>query len=49
MSSKTGETWVGFESTFDECRVVLEPMTKNTFGLVISTDPRIGEPAVITS
>ena len=40
---KTGETWLGFESTFDNCRVVVEPMTKNTFGLVISTDPRIGE------
>ena len=39
---KTGETWLGFESTFDECRVVVEPMTKNTFGLIISTDPRIG-------
>jgi hypothetical protein len=42
---RNGEQWVGFESTFDECKVVLEPLTKNTFILVVSVDPIIGEPA----
>ncbi|GFZ48207.1 GTP-binding protein GTR1, partial [Saitozyma sp. JCM 24511] len=36
---RNGEQWVGFESTFDECKVVLEPLTKNTFILVVSVDP----------
>ncbi len=34
---------MGFESKFDDCTVVLEPMTKNTFLLLVSVDPRIGE------
>lgn len=42
---RNGEQWVGFESTFDECKVVLEPLTKNTFILVVSVDPIIGERA----
>lgn len=39
---RTAEQFMGFESKFDECTVVLEPMTKNTFLLLISVDPRIG-------
>jgi hypothetical protein len=42
---RNGEQWVGFESTFDECKVVLEPLTKNTFILVVSVDPIMGERA----
>jgi Ras-related GTP-binding protein A/B len=37
---------MGFESKFDACTVVLEPMTRNTFLLLISVDPRIGESTV---
>ena len=33
---------MGFESKFDDCTVVLEPMTTNTFLLIVSLDPRIG-------
>ncbi|CAD6587425.1 MAG: GTP-binding protein gtr1 [Tremellales sp. Tagirdzhanova-0007] len=38
---RTGERFFGFESKFDECTVVLEPMTTNTFLLLVSVDPRI--------
>lgn len=37
---RTGESFVGFESQFDGVAVVLEPLTKNTFILIASTDPR---------
>jgi Ras-related GTP-binding protein A/B len=37
---RTGEVFVGFESQFDGLTVVLEPLTKNTFVLLVSTDPR---------
>jgi Ras-related GTP-binding protein A/B len=37
---RTGETFVGFESQFDGITIVLEPLTRNTFVLVVSTDPR---------
>ena len=40
---RTGEQWLGFESTFDDCRVLVEPLTRNSFVLVISVDPRIGK------
>lgn len=38
---RTGEQFVGFESTFDGVTVVLECLTKNTFILVVTTDPRV--------
>ncbi|ORY29647.1 Gtr1/RagA G protein conserved region-domain-containing protein [Naematelia encephala] len=38
---RTGEQFLGFESKFDECTVVLEPMTRNTFILIVSVDPRV--------
>lgn len=44
---KTGEQWFGFEATFDDCRVVLEPSTKNTFMMVVSVDPRVGEHSTV--
>jgi hypothetical protein len=34
---------MGFEAKFDECTVVLEPLTQNTFVLVVAADPRVGE------
>lgn len=37
---RTGEQFVGFESHFDEITAVLEPLTKNTFILIVCTDPR---------
>lgn len=33
---------MGFEAKFDECTVVLEPLTQNTFILVVAADPRVG-------
>lgn len=38
---------MGFEAKFEECTVVLEPLTQNTFILVVAADPRVG--ASITS
>lgn len=38
---RTGEQFLGFEADFDGCVVVLEPLTRNTFMLVITTDPRL--------
>lgn len=37
---------MGFEAKFDECTVVLEPLTQNTFVLVVAADPRVGESSV---
>jgi len=33
---------MGFESKFEDCTVVLEPLSKNTFLLLVSVDPRVG-------
>ncbi|KAL7422705.1 GTP-binding protein gtr1 [Cryptotrichosporon argae] len=43
---RNGEQFFGFETKFEECTVVLEPLTKNTFIMLVSTDPRI-EPAML--
>ena len=40
---RTGEAFTGFEAKFDECTVVLEPLTQNTFILIVAADPRVGE------
>ena len=40
---RNGEAFTSFEAKFDDCTVVLEPMTLNTFVLVVSADPRVGE------
>jgi hypothetical protein len=39
---RSGDTFMGFESKFEDCTVVLEPLSKNTFLLVVSADPRVG-------
>ena len=39
---RTGENFTGFEAQFDGCTVVLEPLTKNTYVLMVSIDSRIG-------
>ncbi|EIW69853.1 Gtr1/RagA G protein Gtr1 [Tremella mesenterica] len=44
---RIGETFSSFESKFDDCTVVLEPLTRNTFILIVSVDPRI-ESAMLT-
>lgn len=44
--ARTNEQFVGFETSFDGCAVVLEPLTKNTYLLVVATDPRV-HPAMI--
>ncbi|BEI93414.1 uncharacterized protein CcaverHIS019_0510420 [Cutaneotrichosporon cavernicola] len=38
---RTGEVFTGFETAFDGLSVVLEPMSKNTYILVVSVDPRV--------
>ncbi|KLT44912.1 hypothetical protein CC85DRAFT_283225 [Cutaneotrichosporon oleaginosum] len=40
---RTGEVFTGFETAFDGLCVVLEPMSKNTYILVVSVDPRVRE------
>lgn len=40
---RTGEVFMGFETAFDGLSVVLEPMSKNTYILVVSVDPRVRE------
>lgn len=40
---RTGEVFAGFETAFDELTVVLEPLSKNTYVLVVSVDPRVRE------
>jgi Ras-related GTP-binding protein A/B len=40
---RTGEAFTGFETAFDGLSVVLEPMSKNTYILVVSVDPRVRE------
>lgn len=40
---KTGEQFYGFDAQFDGVTVVLEPLTKNTFAMVVGVDPRVGE------
>lgn len=40
---KTGEQFYGFDAQFDGVTVVLEPMTRNTFAMVIGVDPTVGE------
>ena len=40
---RTGEAFTGFEARFDECTAVLEPLTQNTFILIVAADPRVGE------
>ncbi|KAK4687515.1 Ras-related GTP-binding protein A/B, partial [Tremellales sp. Uapishka_1] len=37
---KTGEQYVGMECKFEDCTVVLEPVTKNTVMLIVSVDKR---------
>lgn len=37
---------MGFEAKFDDCTVVLEPLTTNTFILIVAADPRVGESIV---
>lgn len=39
---KTGEQFYGFDAQFDGVTVVLEPMTRNTFAMVVGVDPRVG-------
>jgi Ras-related GTP-binding protein A/B len=39
---RTAEEFTGFEAKFDGCCVVMEPLTKNTYVLVVSSDPRVG-------
>ena len=39
---RTGEAFTGFEARFDECTAVLEPLTQNTFILIVAADPRVG-------
>ena len=46
---RTGETFTGFETRFDECTVVLEPLTQNQFVLIVSADPAVGEPSVVSA
>ncbi|KAK1922974.1 Gtr1/RagA G protein conserved region-domain-containing protein [Papiliotrema laurentii] len=38
---RTGEAFMGFEAKFDDCTVVLEPLTTNTFILIVAADPRV--------
>lgn len=38
---RTAEEFTGFEAKFDGCCVVMEPLTKNTYVLVVSSDPRV--------
>jgi Ras-related GTP-binding protein A/B len=40
---RTAEEFTGFEAKFDGCCVVMEPLTKNTYVLVVSSDPRVGK------
>jgi Ras-related GTP-binding protein A/B len=40
---RTAEEFSGFESKFDGCTVVLEPLTKNTYVLIVANDPRVGK------
>lgn len=40
---KTGEQFYGFDAQFDGVTVVLEPMTRNTFAMVVGVDPTVGE------
>jgi len=42
MCRRTGEEFTGFESKFDGCCVVMEPLTRNTYVLVVASDPRVG-------
>ncbi|WVQ86022.1 hypothetical protein IAT38_008190 [Cryptococcus sp. DSM 104549] len=46
VSSRSGEKYQGFEAKFDDCTVVLEPLTYSTFILLVSVDPRI-EPGAL--
>ena len=43
MIRRTAEEFTGFEAKFDGCCVVMEPLTKNTYVLVVSSDPRVGK------
>ncbi|TYJ55622.1 hypothetical protein B9479_003654 [Cryptococcus floricola] len=40
VCQRNHEQYQGFECKFEDCTVVLEPLTRNTFILLISTDPR---------
>ena len=43
MFRRTAEEFSGFESKFGGCTIVLEPLTKNTYVLIVANDPRVGE------
>ncbi|WVQ95527.1 hypothetical protein IAU59_002624 [Kwoniella sp. CBS 9459] len=41
------EQYHGFEAKFDDCTVVLEPLTRNTYVLLVSVDPRAETGALV--
>ncbi|WVN89649.1 uncharacterized protein L203_104879 [Cryptococcus depauperatus CBS 7841] len=47
VCQRNHEQYQGFEAKFDDCTIVLEPMTRNTFVLLISIDPRIETAAML--
>ncbi|WRT70558.1 uncharacterized protein IL334_007556 [Kwoniella shivajii] len=46
-SSRNHEQYHGFEAKFDDCTVILEPLTKSTYIMIISVDPRVETGALL--
>ncbi|WWD20577.1 hypothetical protein CI109_105053 [Kwoniella shandongensis] len=47
ICQRNHEQYQGFEAKFDGCTVVLEPLTRNTYILIVSSDPRIETGALL--
>ncbi|WWC92149.1 uncharacterized protein L201_007103 [Kwoniella dendrophila CBS 6074] len=45
--SRNHEQYHGFEAKFDDCTIILEPLTKNTYIMLISVDPRVETGALL--
>nr|XP_019051233.1 Gtr1/RagA G protein Gtr1 [Kwoniella bestiolae CBS 10118]OCF30163.1 Gtr1/RagA G protein Gtr1 [Kwoniella bestiolae CBS 10118] len=45
--SRNHEQYHGFEAKFNDCTVILEPLTKNTYIMIVSVDPRVETGALL--
>ncbi|WWC98727.1 hypothetical protein V866_005620 [Kwoniella sp. B9012] len=45
--SRNHEQYHGFEAKFNDCTIVLEPLTKNTYIMIVSVDPRVETGALL--
>lgn len=47
VDRRNHERYQGFQAKFDACTVVLEPLSRNTYILLVSNDPRIETGAML--